>query len=112
MSDPPPIPEPLWQRVPPEAQAAVRERIERLGPGEPRASVRSTTHPGEIFAAPCTSGRLSLSTRERLPPRNRTLRRWPSERTPRTSDPEQHAVTRVPRIPHQREHGDGREHRR
>jgi transposase len=30
MSDPPPIPEPLWQSVPPEAQAAVRERIEGL----------------------------------------------------------------------------------
>jgi transposase len=30
MSDPVPIPEPLWQTVPPEAQAAVRARIEAL----------------------------------------------------------------------------------
>ena len=30
MSDPPPIPEPLWQTVPPEAQEAVRARFEAL----------------------------------------------------------------------------------
>ncbi len=30
MSDPPPIPEPLWQTVPPEAQAALRARFESL----------------------------------------------------------------------------------
>jgi transposase len=30
MSDPPPIPEPLWQTVPPEAQAALRARFEGL----------------------------------------------------------------------------------
>jgi transposase len=30
MSDSPPIPEPLWQTVPPEAQAAVRARLESL----------------------------------------------------------------------------------
>ena len=30
MSEPPPIPEPLWQTVPPEAQAALRARFESL----------------------------------------------------------------------------------
>jgi transposase len=30
MNDPPPIPEPLWQTVPPEAQAALRSRFEML----------------------------------------------------------------------------------
>src|SRR5205823_12724651 len=30
MSDPPPIPEPLWQTVPPPAQAALRARFESL----------------------------------------------------------------------------------
>jgi hypothetical protein len=30
MSDPPPIPEPLWQTVPPEAQDALRARFDVL----------------------------------------------------------------------------------
>ncbi len=46
MSDSPPIPEPLWQTVPPEAQAALRERFEtmqqRIADLEERLNTNST----------------------------------------------------------------------
>src|SRR5512142_249545 len=67
MSDPPPIPEPLWQTVPPEAQAALRARFEsleqRIADLEERLNKNSTNS-----SKPPSSDPPSVKRRPPVPP--------------------------------------------
>jgi transposase len=67
MSDPPPIPEPLWQSVPPEAQVALRARFEilerRIADLEERLYKNSTNS-----SKPPSSDPPSLKRRPPVPP--------------------------------------------
>src|SRR5512143_807931 len=67
MSDSPPIPEPLWQTVPPEAQAALRERFgtmqQRIADLEERLNTDSTNS-----SKPPSSDPPSVKRRSPIPP--------------------------------------------
>ena len=62
MSDPPPIPEPLWDTVPPEAQAAVRALVDDPGAADrrPGGAARQELH--QLLQAPLLRSPLGQAT--------------------------------------------------
>ncbi len=79
MSEPPPIPEPLWQTVPSEAQAAIRARFEileqRIADLEERLNTNSTNS-----SKPPSSDPPSVKRRPPAPPSGRKRGGQPGHR--------------------------------